>query len=566
MLPVGSNKIAGVVQLTGNEAYGSRNPRYWSKGCVPCLGDLPGLKSSRSERSIRWGLCGIFLWLCPLVTAAHLLALPQVTHVEKSLELLRSGDLVLAEREARLALSDPSTRAVALAALGAIRLQQHKYDESTRFLQEALQLDPRLVGARLNLGQAYLLKGKRDLATHTFEHVLNLDPDNYDARLTLAQLETENRAYTASLETAKPILSQLRQSPAGLILLATDYLGQQNPQAARALVAAWTSLHDVTPDLSLRFALVFMKSNLTDQAIDVLEKTQRTYPASFELAFNLAGGYWMKGDLGGASQNYQLALGLNENCVPCYLQLAKIADQQGRSEKALSYLIKARDKEPENATVLFEFGKVCLERDLFDDAVVALKRAVELQPTRYSYAYVLASAYVGERRYKDARLLLEPMLKKRPDDPVLNYALGAVSFEESELDESEGFLKKSIRLQPVQIAAYYYLALVEDRKGETAEAIHVLRQVVHDYPTHAPSYTALGALLLKARMYPEAEQALHKAIDLDPNSASTHYQLGMLLGRLGRKGEADKEVEIFQQLNGQERSKSAMQLYLLTPQ
>jgi hypothetical protein len=40
----------------------------------------------------------------------------------------------------------------------------------------------------------------------------------------------------------------------------------------------------------------------------------------------------------------------------------------------------------------------------------------------------------------------------------------------------------------------------------------------------------------------------------------------MLLGRLGRKGEANKEVEIFEQLNEQERSKSAMQLYLLTPQ
>ena len=67
---------------------------------------------------------------------------------------MASGNLEAAEHEARLAMSNPATKAVALAILGAIRLQQMKTDEGVAFLKEAIQTEPRLVGARLNLGDA----------------------------------------------------------------------------------------------------------------------------------------------------------------------------------------------------------------------------------------------------------------------------------------------------------------------------------------------------------------------------------------------------------------------------
>jgi tetratricopeptide (TPR) repeat protein len=65
---------------------------------------------------------------------------------------MSKGDLSGAEKEGRLALRDPSTRALAWASLGAIRFRQKKYEQGAEFLRTALRLDPRLVGARINLG------------------------------------------------------------------------------------------------------------------------------------------------------------------------------------------------------------------------------------------------------------------------------------------------------------------------------------------------------------------------------------------------------------------------------
>ena len=73
---------------------------------------------------------------------------------------MASGNLEAAEHEARLAMSNPATKALGLAILGAIRLQQMKTDEGVAFLKEAIQTEPRLVGARLNLGDAYSRAGK----------------------------------------------------------------------------------------------------------------------------------------------------------------------------------------------------------------------------------------------------------------------------------------------------------------------------------------------------------------------------------------------------------------------
>jgi tetratricopeptide (TPR) repeat protein len=67
--------------------------------------------------------------------------------------LVQQGRLEEADQQARLALDNPETRAVALSVLGTIRLQQQRLDESAAFLREAIRLDANLLGAQINLAQ-----------------------------------------------------------------------------------------------------------------------------------------------------------------------------------------------------------------------------------------------------------------------------------------------------------------------------------------------------------------------------------------------------------------------------
>jgi Flp pilus assembly protein TadD len=70
---------------------------------------------------------------------------------------------------------------------------------------------------------------------------------------------------------------------------------------------------------------------------------------------------------------------------------------------------------------------------------------------------------------------------------------------------------------------------------------------------------------MNAHRYPEAESSLEKAIRLNPKSVKANYQLGLLLARMGKKAEADKQLEMAKSLRTEDEATSRLQLRLLDP-
>ena len=229
-----------------------------------------------------WGEPENFLWLAVrrlrrfYLCSVGLLVLAnasfgQLNHIEIAANLLDQGQAGLAEAEARKALNNPSTRALALAMLGTIRLQERKYKESTRFLTQALALNSLLVGARTSLGNAYLLQGKFDLARKSFQEVLWIDPSNLNARFGSAKVEASLQNYQKSLEVAQPIVPQLSASDDGILLLATDYGGLGRSEELTSLAGSWRNISAPSDESSLEFANVLAKYQMAGEAEEVLE-------------------------------------------------------------------------------------------------------------------------------------------------------------------------------------------------------------------------------------------------------------------------------------------------------
>ncbi len=207
------------------------------------------------------------------------LAKAQLDHVEASRQLLNEGKLDQAAQEAQLPSQDPATRPLALAMLGTIRLREGKYDEGAGLLKRALEIDPRLAGARTTLGDVYLLQNKPELARKCFVEVLRLDPGNFNARLDLAKLEASQHNHHKSLELARPIATQLSQTEEGILLLATDYcsLGQQ--KEAEALVSIWLRLQHLSQDPPTEFGHILMSHGWRAKPLKSLKLRSRPLPA-----------------------------------------------------------------------------------------------------------------------------------------------------------------------------------------------------------------------------------------------------------------------------------------------
>jgi tetratricopeptide (TPR) repeat protein len=513
----------------------------------------------------RWCARAPLFYLFLLVLPTFALGTDSRQALQNAANLFQAGKLEEADRQAQLAVSDPQTRAAAYSVLGSIRFQQKRFVESASLLEKAVHLEPHLVGAQLNLAEVYIAQGKPQLALPLYRHVLTLDPSNTTARLELARSETENGNYQQSLELARPVLPALKQSPDGLFVLAANYLKTGDHDAAASLASDWMRLPDVSPALSMQFALLLAGDGVVPEAIDVLESIQKKGPPSYELAFNLAGAYQLEKHWALALASYDDALILDPKALPALQQAATIAEQQGQLERSLSYLMRAKKIQSDNADILESFGRVCLKMDLLEDAEPALTRAAELRPDNAAYQYALAAAKVGKKQFETAQALLDGLLKQKQNDPQLQYAVGSVLYLQGHLDEAAQHLRESVRLQPDQVAPYYYLALIGRDQGRDEEAIRTLEDLLRRYPDHALSCEVLGGLLMNAHRYPEAESSLEKAVRLNPGSVKANYQLGLLLTRMGKKEEAEKRLEIAKSLRTQDEGNSRLQLRLLDP-
>lgn len=504
----------------------------------------------------------VFVFVVAATTCA------QTTHIEAAGQLLSNGDTVQAEAEARKALQVPSTRALALAMLGTIRLQQGKIEESTKFLEQALALNPKLVGARTTLGNAYAFGGKPELAAKCFLQVLKVDPGNLDARFDLFKLEASRRNFKKSLDVARPIMVQVLESEEGIVTLASDYAALGRTEELRDLLPHWQKLPEPADDLAFDFGDTLLAYGMKAEAATLFEEEEgrvAAHPVSSR-ALKLANAFLSLGLLDRAEKNAQLAWSLNGECIACYETLAQIAEHQDNSEKALAYLVAAKKRAPDDPEVLFQFGKVCLERNLIQDALTALSRAMELEPGNDSYVYVLGSADVAAENYAGALKLFQQLLKKHPQDPILTYAVGAVHYLKGEYGQAEAFLKQSLEVQPNQVAASYYLGLTYDAMGEDERAIPVFRDLLKNNPKHTPSYVKLGGILVRAHQYEEAQEKLQRAVALDPDSVEAHYQLGMALRRLGKTADADSELAQSHKLEAEQGAKRDLRLRLLLPE
>jgi tetratricopeptide (TPR) repeat protein len=465
--------------------------------------------------------------------------------LQKAALLVQQGRLEEADQQARLALTDPETKAIAYSVLGAIRLQQRRLDEGASFLQKAIRLEPRLLGAHLNLADVYTRQGKPDLALASFRRVLELDPSN---------------------ATATSALGAFKQSPDGVLALAADAVKRGDRPAAAEFASDWSRLPHVPAAASVTFALVLTQGGLISEAIEILERAKQSSPPSYELAFNLGGAYLLHGDPARALEAYDLALTIKRDSTQAMQQAAVIAERQHELERSLSYWMRAKKVEPNDPEILLGFGRVCLKMDLLDDAEPALTEAARLKPEDPSYQYTLAVAKVGKRQYEAAQKILEPLVQKQPKDPQLQYALGSVLYVQGRLDEASARLRESVRLQSEQVSSYYYLALVARDQGRDAEAIAILEKLLQGHPEHAASCEVLGGLLMSAQRYDEAERNLRNAVRLNPTSVKANYQLGLLLTRVGKKEEADKQLELTKSLREEDEKSSRSQLRLLDPE
>ena len=125
-----------------------------------------------------------------------------------------------------------STEALNLYLRGILARDEQRWDEAIGLLRKAVELNPNLEGARLELAYAYNKKRLYALEAQEYEEVLKVDPGNTDALFELASnLETRGE-YEEAIKKYEKVLTFDREDADSYYRLGLAYLARGNKDKA----------------------------------------------------------------------------------------------------------------------------------------------------------------------------------------------------------------------------------------------------------------------------------------------------------------------------------------------
>ena len=355
--------------------------------------------------------------LCSLVSCQTVRAqsgadLP--TRLENVATLIRSDRLAEAERELISILKGNINQPDALNLLGAVRAKQRRLDEAEKLFTRAVAANSRLVSARMNLVQLYLIQSKPQNAIGELNQILRLEPGNEEAFDRLHRLLISQKRFDDVINLIEQAKSTRTVSYSLLLSLGDMYLERKNASKAEE---------------NFRLAL----EQQADDADSILGLAQVAQ---------------LRGDAASASSYLDRAKKSVAKSAETFQRFALVAWEAGRYEEANLALLQAVKLKPDEPLFYVALGNSWLKKPDLVEAEQAFRRALQLQSDNPEAQMYLGYTLLLQGKYPEARELLEKSLLKQSTVPQTFYYLGLISQEEANDQQAIEFFKKTLQLAP----------------------------------------------------------------------------------------------------------------------
>jgi tetratricopeptide (TPR) repeat protein len=421
---------------------------------------------------------------------------------------------------------------------GVIAAQQGDFATAEKYFRNAVQRAPKLTAAYLNLGRLYQQHGAvdsqmRDRALEIYGRVLAYDPSNLEAHYQSAVLLLGQGKYQRSLEQILSLPSETQASAQGLSILCADHAAlshEQKAADAAARLRASADFSELDVQQALPGLLAGKRSDLIISLFEEVEARQSLSPASLHA---LALAYERDNKLTESRAALEKYVTSGNLSVPSLLELARVAHKQRDYQGSLGYLAHARDVDPSNASLHYDFGLVCLDLNLVAEARNSFEKAVTLDPENASYNYAMGAASAFRQDPAEAVPYFQKYRKLRPDDPRGPLALGAVYFRAKDYTSAAAWLNQAAAKPETAEQAHYYLGSMALQENRLDDAHRELALALKAQPENADALAQLGDYYLLRKDYERAETPIRHALKIDPDHYSANFYLLTLYTRTG---------------------------------
>ena len=258
----------------------------------------------------------------------------------------------------------------------------------------------------------------------------------------------------------------------------------------------------------------------------------------------LAALYALAGNDDNASQAYQKIQPSRSSPSPSASSFAKAmtAMHQHRYDEAETLLLSWLATHPRDRMARYD---LVLARHQI--SMEQITRMIEVAPDSYHVHQMLGQLYAGLTMANESHGGLEEddkaiaeylaVAAARPDLPGVHFWLGHLYWKHGDADHALPELTRELELDPGHPEANGELGAILVAQGRAAEAIPHLQSAIGGMPDLWPAYLQLGRAYAIENNYPRAEEMLKRALEHD-RAGSAHFQLGLVLRAEGKTAQA----------------------------
>ena len=518
-------------------------------------------------------------WLIPvvaLVFCASLLAAQQPrnareTRILQIQQAIEQHDLPEAQRLLEQAEAQFPDDAGLDNLRGVIAAQQGNYAAAETAFMRAVRRSRRFTAAYLNLGRLYqenpgLDPEANNKALQVYQRVLEYEPQNEEGNYQIAALLLKAEKYQESADHIGRLSNDVQNRPQASSIACADFAGLGSRTRADDRAARLLKNSDFTQEDAQEMLPALQIGKRDDLVILLLENLQARQALPPQLLQSLGLAYQRTHNLTAARAALEKLASSGNLSVALLLQLAQVAREQQDYKGSLGYVAHAQDLEPNNASIRYYFGLVCIDLNLLAEAGGAFDKAVKLEPENPTYNYAMGAVASFLHDPGEAIPFFQKYLKLKPEDPRAKLALGTAYFRAKDYDAAVPWLTEAVAIPETSTAAHYYLGSIALQQRRLDDALHHLQLALKANPDHSTALAELGQYYLITKNYAEAEKQIRHALTLDPDQLAANLYLVTLYSRTGdpRREEQAKHFEDLQKRRD-EKAQEVMRIVEVRP-
>jgi tetratricopeptide (TPR) repeat protein len=439
---------------------------------------------------------------------------------------------------------------------GIVEIQQGYPEVAKREFSLAIQHSPNLTGAYLNLARIYMQTAAsnpedRAKALRLYEKVLRTEPANPEANYEAATLSMWSQNYQRSFVYLEQLTPDARRQVGAEALICADEAGMGHNEAASRAAAALIANPDLAEQDAMTVLPVLRNSGRADLVESIFAAVARRHPLSAAGLRVLGLAQEAEGKLEKARTTIESAFIADSTTVGPLIDLTRIAEAANDHKGALGYLAHARDLQPKDAGLAYEFGSICLKLGLLEEGRKAMGEAVKLAPNNPQYNFAMGTVSSFGQDPTEALPFLEKYHALRPEDASGLLALGTTYYRAKDFGSASKWLKDAVNKTNTAADAHYYLGRIARQQGQPAEAVAQLTASATLKPDRPAVLAELGQVYVQMKQYGDAEKLFDRAIALEANNYAANFGLMQLYARTGdsRREEQSKRFDAVKQEN-----------------